>query len=181
MLLVRAIPYFSRLTNTDSGELSRVLNDRLRFHLLEFDMFAFKVQEPIAQAKITTLCRLFIQALRMWANRHKRTIHSFPSSVASVSSRLPSRGLLPHILRFGTGVLLPRIVPEIGALPALAPTRSYWLTRTIFLRSLGAIFTVAFWVALMQNKALIGDDVSIAGTGVHGIVPSHEGKLVLGT
>lgn len=59
------------------------------------------------------------------------------------------------------GVLIPRLFPQVQvlALQSLAPTRSYWLTRSVFLRALGAIFSVAFSVALVQNKALIGDKV----------------------
>ncbi|CAM9494348.1 unnamed protein product [Sphacelaria rigidula] len=42
-------------------------------------------------------------------------------------------------------------------MPLLAPTSAYWLTRSVFLRCLGGIFSIAFTVALFQNKALIGD------------------------
>ncbi|XP_070580075.1 lipase maturation factor 1-like [Ptychodera flava] len=35
---------------------------------------------------------------------------------------------------------------------------TYWLTRIVFLRSLGFIYSVAFLVALHQNRALLGKD-----------------------
>lgn len=60
------------------------------------------------------------------------------------------------------GVCIPRLVPTLVELPALAASgapASYWLTRSLFLRSLGGIFAVAFSVALRQNPALIGDQV----------------------
>ncbi len=43
---------------------------------------------------------------------------------------------------------------------------SYWLTRCAFLRSLGFIYLVAFWVAIDQNGALIGD---------RGLLPIRQG------
>lgn len=51
-------------------------------------------------------------------------------------------------------------MPALTALTSIAtPTRAYWLTRTVFLRCLGGLFSVAFSVAFLQNKALIGDQV----------------------
>ncbi|XP_078686575.1 lipase maturation factor 1-like isoform X1 [Branchiostoma floridae x Branchiostoma belcheri] len=43
-------------------------------------------------------------------------------------------------------------------------TGTYWLTRIVFLRSLGLIYFVAFLVALHQNKQLLGTD---------GLLPAH--------
>lgn len=59
------------------------------------------------------------------------------------------------------GVSIPRLVPALVELPALASGEpvSYWLTRSLFLRCLGGMFAVAFSVALRQNPALIGDQV----------------------
>lgn len=68
------------------------------------------------------------------------------------------------------GVLLPRLLPQLAALPLpfiaplvaplVGPTgATYWVTRSLFLRGLGGIFSIAFSVALIQNKALIGDQV----------------------
>ncbi|CAM9481147.1 unnamed protein product [Ectocarpus sp. 4 AP-2014] len=65
------------------------------------------------------------------------------------------------------GVLIPRSMPQLSALPALASAEpsSYWLTRSLFLRCLGGVFSVAFSVALRQNPALIGD---------HGVTPARD-------
>ncbi|CBJ31503.1 conserved unknown protein [Ectocarpus siliculosus] len=65
------------------------------------------------------------------------------------------------------GVLIPRSMPQLSALPALASAEpsSYWLTRSLFLRCLGGVFSVAFSVALRQNPALIGD---------HGVTPAKD-------
>ncbi|CAH1273339.1 LMF1 [Branchiostoma lanceolatum] len=42
--------------------------------------------------------------------------------------------------------------------PVHLETGTYWLTRIVFLRSLGLIYFVAFLVALHQNKQLLGTD-----------------------
>lgn len=70
------------------------------------------------------------------------------------------------MLLVSAGVLIPRLLPQLPTLPLpliaplVAPTDStYWLTRSWFLRGLGGIFSIAFSVALIQNKALIGDQV----------------------
>lgn len=57
-----------------------------------------------------------------------------------------------------TGFVIPQLLPP-QLVASVAPTRQYWLTRVVFLRGLGGVFTVAFSVALLQNKALIGDQV----------------------
>ncbi|KAL1473961.1 hypothetical protein MTO96_021697 [Rhipicephalus appendiculatus] len=41
----------------------------------------------------------------------------------------------------------------------------YWLTRIVFLRSLGFVYAVAFLVALNQNKHLVGKQ---------GLLPAHH-------
>ena len=35
---------------------------------------------------------------------------------------------------------------------------TYWLTRVVFLRALGVIYLVAFYVSFGQNKELMGDN-----------------------
>lgn len=73
-----------------------------------------------------------------------------------------------------SGVLIPRRVPRISAMPLLAPTSAYWLTRSVFLRCLGGIFSIAFTVALFQNKALIGDKVGILYLLLQGYVRNSQ-------
>ncbi|XP_057227266.1 lipase maturation factor 1-like [Malurus melanocephalus] len=46
--------------------------------------------------------------------------------------------------------------PGLGAAALLLPPGTFWLTRIVLLRSIAFLYSVAFLVALHQNKQLIG-------------------------
>ena len=46
----------------------------------------------------------------------------------------------------------------LSPVQSTASLSSFVLSRIVFLRALGFVYCVAFWVAFRQNKALIGDD-----------------------
>ncbi|CAH1784987.1 unnamed protein product, partial [Owenia fusiformis] len=58
---------------------------------------------------------------------------------------------------------------------------TYWLTRIVFLRSLGFIYFVAFLVAYHQNKQLVGKDGLLPGDLFLNRIKEHTGGLNIDT
>src|SRR3954469_14954018 len=112
-------------------------------------------------------------------DRVRRRLASGLVTAALGAHRPPTRGPGREVahLRGRLAIPVPEpLVPAAGAVPGTAP--SYWLTRAVFLRALGAIYLVAFLSLARQLVPLIGSHGLLPATGYLSAMRAEAGSAL---